>query len=282
MSYLRRAGLWMMCVVMAANLAACSKKETAEKAPEGKTLSEKVANEEPAPVVITKDNAPFKDVIAAKGFQLAQAKRFPAQVDARRAAVVVYRTADASKGGILYVRGFENEAPRPVWHWFFDKSAPDSITAADINRDGLWDVRIFMAGGKTVELVQDKDFSFGGAEHDGLFANNGASSNSESLWKAFDSDTSTAWQSPSNGAYIDIPNPFGLDAGQLSVRMAGGSRPTRLEIGDGTKKIQDCDLESTMEEQRFELDPSVKALPVIRVSVVGKGKNVALSELSIH
>jgi len=282
MSYLRRAGLWMMCVVMAANLAACSKKETAEKAPEGKTLSEKVANEAPAPVVITKDNAPFKDVITAKGFQLAQAKRFPAQVDARRAAVVVYRSADASKGGILYVRGFENEAPRPVWHWFFDKSAPDSITAADINRDGLWDVRIFMAGGKTVELVQDKDFSFGGAEHDGLFANNGASSNSESLWKAFDADTSTAWQSPSNGAYIDIPNPFGLDAGQLSVRIAGGSRPTRLEIGDGTKKIQDCDLESTVEEQRFQLDPSVKALPVIRVGVVGKGKNVALSELSIH
>jgi hypothetical protein len=282
MSYARRAGLWMMCVLVAASLAACSKKETAEKTPAGKTLSEKVANEAPAPTAITTDNAPFKDAITAKGFQVVQAKRFPAQVDSRRAAVVVYRTADATRGGILYVRGFENEKPHPVWHWYFNNAAPDSITNVDINRDGLWDVRVYMAGGKTVDLLQDKDFSFTGAEHDGLFANNGASSNPETLFKAFDADTSTAWVSPSNGAYIEIPNPFGLDAGQLSVRVAGGSRPTRLEIGDGTRKIQDCDIEKTAEEQRFELDPSVKTLPLIRINVVGKGKNVAISELSIH
>jgi hypothetical protein len=282
MSYVRRAGLWMMCVLIAASLAACSKKENAEKTPGGKTLSEKVANEAPAPVTITKDNAPYKDVIAAKGFQIVQARRFPAQVDARRAAVVVYRTADATKGGVLYVRGFENDAPRPVWHWYFNNAAPDSITNLDINRDGLWDVRVYMAGGKTMELQQDKDFSFTGAEHDGLFANNGASSNTETLWKAFDADTSTAWQSPASGAYIELPNPFGLNTGQLSVRVAGGSRPTRLEISDGTKKIQDVDLENTSEEQRFQLDAAVKALPVIRVNVVGKGKNVALSELSIQ
>jgi hypothetical protein len=282
MSNVRRAGLWMMCVLIAASLAACSKKKTAETTPAGKTLSEKLANEAPAATAITKDNAPFKDVIAAKGFQVVQAKRVPAQADARRAAVVVYRTADATKGGILYVRAFENEAPRPVWHWYFNNAAPDSITNTDINRDGLWDVRIYMAGGKTVELLQDKDFSFTGVEHDGLFANNGASSSTETLWKAFDADTSTAWQSATNGAYIELPNPFGLNTGQLTVRAAGGSRPSRLEIGDGTKKIQDCDIENTLEEQRFQLDAAVKALPVIRINVVGKGKNVALSELSIQ
>lgn len=280
MSYLRRAGLLSLCVVIAANFAACSKKENAEKAPEGKTLSERVANEAPAPVEITKDNAPFKDVITAKGFQIAEAKRFPAQVDSRRAAVVVYH--DATKGGILYVRGFENESPRPVWHWYFDNAAPDSVIAADINRDGLWDVRMYMAGGKTTELLQDKDFSFTGAEHDGLFANNGKSSSTDTLWKAFDADTSTSWQSAASGAFIEIPNPFGLSSGQLTVRLAGGSRPTRLEIGDGARKIQDCDLSSTAEEQRFQLDAAVKALPVIRINVVGKGKNVALSELSIQ
>jgi hypothetical protein len=282
MRYARRAGLWMMCVLISAGLTACSKKKTAEEAPKSKTLSEAVNNEAPAPVVITKENAPFGSAIAGKGFQIAQAKRFPAQMDARRASVVVYRMADATKGGVLYVRGFENEAPRPVWHWYFDNAAPDSVTAVDINRDGLWDVRVYAAGGKTMEFLQDTDFTFTGAEHDGLFANNGASSKSEGLWKAFDADTSTSWQSPSNGAYIDIPNPFGLEVGQLSVREAGGSRPVRLEIGDGTKKIQNCDLESTAEEQRFQLDAAVKALPVIRVTVVGKGKNVALSELEIH
>jgi len=282
MRYARRAGLWMMCVVISAGIAACSKKKTAEETPKSKTLSESITNQAPPLAPITKENAPFGPTITGKGFQIAEARRFPAQVDARRAAVVVYRTPDATRGGILYVRAFENETPRPVWHWYFDKAAPDSVTAVDINRDGLWDARVYMAGGKTVEFIQDKDFSFSGAEHDGLFANNGASSNREGLWKVFDADTSTSWQSPASGAYIEIPNPFGLETGQLSVREAGGSRPVRLEIGDGTKKIQDCDLESTAEEQRFQLDAAVKALPVIRITVVGKGKNVALSELEIH
>ena len=282
MRYVRRAGLWMMCVLIAAGLAACSKKKSAEETPKGKTLTESVANENPTPTVITIENAPYRSAITAKGFQIVQAKRFPAQVDARRAAVIVYRTSDSTRGGILYVRAFENDPPRPTWHWYFDHGAPDSVAAADINRDGLWDVRIYMAGGKTIEYLQDKDFTFSGAERDGLFANNGASSQNDGLWKVFDADTSTSWQSPANGAYIDIPNPFGLEAAQLTVREAGGMRPSRLEIGDGTKKIQDCDLDSTAEEQRFQLDAAVKALPVIRVSVVGKGKNVAISELSIQ
>lgn len=279
MLYMRRAGLWMVCVLIAAGISACSKKKEEAKAPEGKTVSE-VGNETPPPAVITKENAPFRAQITAKGFEVAQARRFPAQVDARRAAVVVYNSGN--KGGVLYVRGFETEAQRPVWHWYFGDAAPDSVTALDINRDGLWDVRVFMAGGKTNDYVQDTDFSFTAAEHDGLFANNGASSNSKDLWKAFDADSSTSWTSPASGAYIDLPNPFGLEVGQLTVRVAGGSRPTRLEIGDGTKKIQDCDLESTSEEQRFQLDAAVKTLPVVRVTVVGKGKNVALSELGIH
>jgi hypothetical protein len=282
MSNVRRAGLWMMCVLIAASLAACSKKKNRGEHSRGQDSVRESCERGARRGRDHKDNAPFKDVIAARGFQVVQAKRFPAQADARRAAVVVYRTADATKGGILYVRGFENETPRPVWHWYFNNAAPDSITNADINRDGLWDVRIYMAGGKTVDLLQDKDFSFTGTEHDGLFANNGASSNTETLWKAFDADTSTAWQSATSGAYIELPNPFGLNTGQLTVRVAGGSRPSRLEIGDGTKKIQDCDIENTSEEQRFQLDAAVKALPVIRVNVVGKGKNVALSELSIQ
>ncbi len=280
MLYLRRAGLWMVCVLVAVGISACSKKKEEAKAPEGKTLSERVANETPPPAVVTKENAPYRAAIEGKGFTISQAKRFPAQVDARRAAVVVYNSG--SKGGVLYVRGFETDAPRPVWHWYFDNAAPDSITAMDINRDGLWDVRVFMAGGKTNDYVQDTDFSFMGAEREGLFANNGASSNSKDLWKVFDADSSTSWTSPANGAYIDIPNPFGLEVGQLTVRVAGGSRPTKLEIGDGTNKLQECDLESTMEEQRFQLDAALKTLPVVRVTVVGKGKNVALSELEIH
>jgi hypothetical protein len=283
MGQTRHTVLWIFCIVMLLGAAGCSKKKPAgEEAAKSKTLSESIANQAPAPAPLTPATAPYAPAITAKGYQVVQAKRFPAQVDARRAAVVVYRTTDGTRGGILYVRGFENDPPRPVWHWYFDNAAPDSVTAVDLNRDGLWDVRAYMSGGKTLEFTQDSDFSFGGAEHEGLAANNGASSKSEGLWKVFDADTSTFWQSPAAGAYIDIPNPFGLEVGQLTVRQAGGLRATRLEIGDGTRKIQECELDANSGEQRFQLDPAVKGVATIRIGVVGKGKNVALSELEIR
>ena len=269
----------VVCALVSLIFAACSKKE---KPGDQAATTQVPESATPAPVALTTENAPFAPVITEKGFQVVQAKRFPAQVDGRRAAVVVYRTRDGARGGVLYVRGFESDPPRPVWHWYFGNAAPDSVTAVDINRDGLWDVRMYMAGGTTTDYIQDTDFTFGGAERAGLAAMNGASSKGEGLFKAFDADTSTTWQSPSSGAYIDIPNPFGLSKGQLSVRLAGGSRANKLEIGDGTQKLQECNLDATVEEQRFQLDAVVKALPNIRVTVVGPGKNVALSELEIQ
>ncbi|HET6348728.1 MAG TPA: hypothetical protein VFH88_06550 [Candidatus Krumholzibacteria bacterium] len=274
----------LACVLAMTGTLACSKKKSAETAANSAaTTNEKEKYPAtPAEQPLTPDNAPYADTIKSKGFQVVQARRFPAQVDGRRAAVVVYRAQDGSKGGVLYVRGFPGEAMHPVWHWYFGDAAPDSVAALDINRDGLWDVRVYMDGGKTRDFVQDTDFTFGGADRDGLSAMNGASSKPEGLWEAFDSDTSTAWTAPSSGAYLDIPNPLGITNGQLSIRLAGGSRPNKLEIGDGSKTIQSCDLESTAEEQRFQLDPAVKDLPDIRINVEGPGKKVAISELEIH
>ena len=102
------------------------------------------------------------------------------------------------------------------------------------------------------------------------------------MYRAFDADTSTAWQAPSAGAYLEVPNPFGMETGQLKVRLGGGSRPGRLEIGDGTRKLQECDLDATVEEQRFQLDAAIKDLPTIRINVVGQGRTVAISELELQ
>ena len=271
-----RVSGWL-CALFVCVALACAKKE--------KPAEQAATKEKPAPtqnLPLTPETAPYASVITGKGFQVVQAKRFPAQVDARRATVVVYRAGDNARGGILYVRGFQDDAPRPVWHWYFSDGAPDSVMAIDINRDGLWDVRAFMVGGTTRDFVQDADFTFRGAEHEGLIAMNGTSSAPQDLWKAFDADTSTAWKAPASGAYIVIPNPLGVEAGQLTVRLAGGSRPGKLEIGDGTKKLQEVDLAATAEEQKFQLDASVKSLPTIRIDVVGSGKNVALSELELQ
>ncbi len=277
-------GYWrvsgVLCALLVCATLACSKKkDTAETANKELPAGEKAGT---ISGPLTTENAPYAAVITDKGYQVVQAKRFPAQVDSRRAAIVVYRGADNARGGILYVRGFQDDPRLPTWHWYFADAAPDSAMAIDVNRDGLWDLRAFMVGGTTRDFIQDADFTFRGVERTGLVAMNGASSSPDGLWKAFDADTSTAWQAPAAGAYLDIPNPFGVEAAQLTVRLAGGSRPSKLEIGDGTKKLQECDLSATAEEQRFQLDAAVKTLPVIRVGVVGSGKTVALSELELR
>ena len=275
-------GIWTACILLLAGMFACSKKDAGETAKETATSTGQNAPGSSASQPLTPENAPFASVITGKGYRVVQAKRFPAQVDARRAYAITYQSNDGNSGGILYVRGFETDAPRPAWHWYFTDGAPDSIAAVDINRDGLWDVRIYMAGGTNREFIQDKDFSFVAPEQDGLFAMNGGASMPDGTWKVFDADTSTAWKAPASNAYLDIPNPLGLKTGQLSVRLAGGSKPQKLEIGDGSRNIQECDLESTREEQRFQLDASVKDLPTIRVTVVGSGKDVAISELGLQ
>jgi hypothetical protein len=277
----RAVGISGAAVLVCVGLA-CSKKKSGEEAATTNPPQDSSAVIPLGNVPLTVENAPFAPTIKEKGFQVVQAKRFPAQVDGRRAAVVVYGAPDNTRGGILYVRGFENDPPHPVWHWYFANGAPDSVAAMDINRDGLWDVRVFMSGGSNRDFIQDTDFTFTGPERAGLAAMNGASSADENLWKAFDADTSTSWRSPAAGAFIEIPNPLGLSSGQLSVRLAGGARAEKLEVADGERKIQECDLKATSEEQRFQLDPSVKTAETIRITIVGQGKNVALSELEIQ
>jgi hypothetical protein len=151
----------------------------------------------------------------------------------------------------------------------------------DLNQDGLWDVRIF-TGGTAGEFVQDRDFTFMGPDRGALVAHNGASSAPADLWKAFDADTATAWQSPAADAFIDVPNPFGLDRGELSVRLWGKNRPKKLVLFDGEKKVQELDLEPTTREQRFVLDGALKDAATIRVRFEGAPSAVALSELEIR
>ena len=282
MRHWSRRGLAVTALVIVCVALACTKKQEETAAEQKKEREKPDRPATSSASAVTPENAPFAPVIAGRGFQIVQAKRFPAQVDGRRASIVVYRATGGARGGILYVRGQGNEEPRPVWHWYFQDGAPDSARAVELNNDGLWDVRVFMAGGTTRDFLQEKDFSFAGAERAGLTAMNGGSSSPDGLWKAFDADTSTAWVAPSQGAFIDLPNPLGLATGQLSVRLSGKARPGKIEVADGEKKLQECDLDATVEEQRFLLDPAVKDLATIRLYVVGAGKNVAISELEIQ
>ncbi len=230
---------------------------------------------------VTVENAPFAAAIAAKGYRVVQAKRFPAQLAARRATVVVYQSGDGKSGGVLYAQSMPSGPDLVSWHWLFRDGAPDSIQALELNDDGLWDVRVFMKGGKTQDLIQGQAFTFMGPEREGLVALNGESSAPADVWKCFDGDTATVWQAPASGAFLDFPNPFGLGKGELTVRLAGKDRPTKIGLvaGDATQAL---DLASTSEEQRFKLDPAVTGAPSIRLEIQGSGANVAISELEFR
>jgi hypothetical protein len=289
---MRHRSLWcaeLLGVLLVAGLLSCGKGEKTadtQQTDQTSTAGGKAAGGQGAAGrqagAITAENAPFAPAITGKGYRIVQARRFPSQVDARRASVVVYRAADGSRGGVLYVRSFGGESPQPVWHWFFRDGAPDSVQAADINHDGLWDVRVFMSGGTSVDYLQDEAFTFMGRERDGLVAMNGESSAPTDMWKAFDADTSTAWQSPAPGAFLEVPNPFGLETGELSVQLSGRDRPKKVALFAGDRKAQEFDLAATEEEQRFLLDPSLRSAESIRVVLEGAGGSVAISEMEIR
>ena len=230
---------------------------------------------------ITAENAPFAAAITSKGYRIVQAKRFPAQLAARRATVVVYQSSDGKRGGVLYTQRMISGPDLVSWHWLFADGAPDSIQALELNNDGLWDARVFMKGGKVLEFIQGQTFTFMGPEREGLIALNGESSTPADLWKCFDGDTATVWRSPASRAFIDVPNPFGLGVGELTVRLADNDRPGKIELVAGDAR-QALDLAETLDEQRFKLTPEQAAAPLIRLEIQGSGANVAVSELGLR
>jgi hypothetical protein len=145
----------------------------------------------------------------------------------------------------------------------------------EIDGDGLWDVRVFMSGGTTRDFIQGETFTLM-TEREARYAMNGASSARES-WKAFDGDTTTAWQAP-GGAFIEIPLPMGAGAGELSVRSGAG----KIELFAGDKKVQDVALQGLDEFQLVRLAPELQQAPAIRVVVEGSSPTVAISELEIR
>lgn len=218
-------------------------------------------------------------LLQARGFRIASIRRVPAQLSGRRATAAVYRSADGARGGVLYMQRKTDEEG-VTWHWYFADGAPDSAQVLEINGDGLWDVRVFMSGGTTREFMQGETFTLM-TEREARYAMNGASSAGDS-WKAFDGDTTTAWQAPAAGAFIEIPLPMGAGAGELSVRVASGSGANKMELFAGEKKVQDVALQGSDEFQLIRLAPELQQAPAIRVVIEGSSATVAISELEIR
>lgn len=255
---------------------------------EEKSATEKPAAEQTAATTaeVSLDQAPMKAVLEAAGFKPVLYRTFPSQVPGMKSNMLVYRATRGSSGGVLYLQRYGDE-DRVVWHWYFEKDAPESVEPVEINEDGLWDVRM-VAGGEVREYVQDQSFSFVARQRDDRVAMNGESSeplNAESmLWRCFDSDTTTAWRSSLRGAFVELPVPLGIDEGILSVQLLAQDQPAKCELKADGKKVQEFDLKQTTLEQLIQLNDAAREANSLRLEVKSAhadAGNVAISELGV-
>ncbi len=255
-------------------LAACSKSKTTDTTKESPLVQ--LANRTAA----VDSASTLKPILEARGFDLVRTQHVPAQLSGRRATAAIYRAKDGKSGGVVYMQRLGNETENVTWHWYFADGAPDSVQLAELNGDGLWDVRVFMAGGTTRDMIQGQGFTLM-TDRIERVAMNGASSGKDA-WKVFDGDTTTVWQAPANDAYLVVPMPLGLKDGKLRVRLGAGGGAEKLAIYAGDKKVQDVALTKSDRFQDVDLDAAVKDAPEIRVVLAGPGSMVSVSELEIR
>lgn len=228
----------------------------------------------------------FTPILRAAGFEPVWERRFPAEMPGMKASVIAYRAQSGPAGGVVYVQDY-GDSQRVVWQWYFPDAQPDSVTAVELNQDGLWDVRMFMKGGTTKDYIQDKSFTFFAPLRDDRIAMNGQSSDPQDddvLWKAFDGDSTTAFVT-SVGGYVQIPTPLGIQDGLLRVQLDAKDQPKKCDVEVDGKKVQDFELKQSTLTQTVQLDPSVKTAKSVRIvfdSAYGDANQVAISELGLR
>ena len=167
---------------------------------------------------------------------------------------------------------------------------PDSVLRREVNRDGLWDVRIVSSRGEAVEFIQDDSFTLLARQRSDWVAMNGECSPPLSreypMWKCFDGDTTTVWKSSvSGGAFIEVLVPFGVEDGVLSFVTLESEQPERAIVYANGKRVEEIEIPHTAGKQVIALGAAVKGATNVRLefpSVRGNGDVVAVAELGLH
>jgi hypothetical protein len=264
----------------------CGKKSENDQADQAKPTAES----EPTEASLPTDAVPFGSAIGAAGFEIVYYNEFPSAVAGRKGRMILYRSASGDKdGGMVFVEQWGQKA-HWVWHWYFGDAKPRLFEQLDINKDGLWDVRVYTDEDRPIDLVQDRDFLLGDQSRDDRIALNGTCSEpvaGHPLWHCFDGDIRTAWQSSMEGGgrpYIEVASPLGISDGILSIRATDENQPRECEVYADGKKVQSFELRATTEEQLVQLDPKVRTAGKIRLEIKschGDGVAVAVAELQI-
>jgi len=241
--------------------------------------------------VYTPDLNPFRDIIRMAGFESVVYRSFPFSRLGDGGEVVVYRAAGADRGGVIYLKTLSGQVA-PSWHWFFDDAAPDSVYPVEINEDGLWDVRVVMAGGQVREFLQEQTFTLSGELRNDWIALNGSCSpptdQGHELWRCFDGDPRTCWRSSLAGrddVYLEVRTPFGLQRGILTVCTLDEGRPKECRLLFDGKVVQSFNLKNETARQRIQIKSSAASIQTARLvvlSIHGAGQDVALAEFSLE
>jgi len=239
---------------------------------------------------LPKDAVPFAPEIVDGGFEAVFYDYFPSPVPGKQGKMILYRSAKGGQdGGMIFVQQMGAKFEW-VWHWYFEDASPKSMIHTEINSDGLWDIRVTMANGRTLELLQDDNFTLDGAERADKIALNGTSSppsEGHPLWYCFDGFRATAWMSSIEGSvkpFIEVASPLGLADGILSIRALAENQPRKCDILADGKKIQSIDLEKTTDVQLIQLKSDFKKAKKIRLVIMschGNCREVAIAELAI-
>ncbi len=234
----------------------------------------------------------LKVIIEEAGFELVNYRRFPVARAGEKGATVVYQSkGKTDSGGVIYLKG-TGETLAPCWHWYFENVAPDSTCPVEVNRDGLWDIRILLKDGGILEFIQEETFTMLGSTRDDWIALNGFSSPAtdpdHAMWKCFDGNTRTAWRSSLEGrdeVYMEVSAPLGIGKGILSIQTLDQGRPRECLLYADGKVAQQFTLENEKGLQKIRVEEAVLAAKKIRFAVAstyGDENQVSIAELSLE
>jgi len=225
------------------------------------------------------------------GYVMKDYAEFPSQEPGTKCRALVYTDKKAkSSGGVLYLRKTGYDL-RPAWHWYFAKDVPETVDKVELNDDGLWDVRITFKGGNTLDLIQNESFDFTATNRTDWIALNGASSEpvgEGAMWKCFDGDSTTAWQSSTGAggeAFLEIAAPFGVEHGVLKLHTMDVNQPRQCTLFADGKKVQEFELQPNAASQLVRLDDGVRGAKKIRLtfdSTYGDGGVVSVAEMGLR
>ena len=234
---------------------------------------------------------PYAPELEEAGFMPVYYKAIPPALAGHLGRMILYRSSTGGKdGGIVYV---EELGPRFdwVWHWYFADASPRTLERVEINKDGMWDIRIHTTDGKQFDIIQDEEFILSAGARDDKMALNGSCSEpleGYPMWQAFDGSDRTSWQSGFKGGdnpFIEVLLPLGLTDGILSLTLLTTNQPKEIEIRADGKKVQTIELKAKERSHLIQLDPAVKTAKRIRLEIKschGGSGTAAIAEISIR